>query len=343
MKRFFLSITLLVFSLLFLFSCGRGGDADPVVARFKGIDILASDVRIHMKYSSESVMMDYFMQYGTDAMMNELMMFGTFETDFNKLHSSGVTYYQIIREESVRTAVFFLAFMEMAAEFGITLSDEERAWIEEELDAEMEWFGEAAFYENLREQGFRDREHLALIYSGHVVLDNLVRLLLTDDELFAPFAHLMPPEQVLPELFGAMHILAFMDDFDTQEDAFAYISAIYERIQEGEDFFTLMHEYSHDPGLRDFPFGYTFTFNEMHTPFETAALALEYGEISPIVETPVGYHIIMRVEAYPDDWFMLHGEQPLTLHDRMMEAIFVAIQLRADESYIEYLPALNDV
>ena len=62
----------------------------------------------------------------------------------------------------------------------------------------------------------------------------------------------------------------------------------------------LMFEYNEDPGLAVFPEGYTFTNGEMYPVFEEAVFALEDYEISGIVESQAGYHIIMRVPTHKD-------------------------------------------
>ncbi|MDY5627524.1 MAG: peptidylprolyl isomerase, partial [Clostridia bacterium] len=68
-----------------------------------------------------------------------------------------------------------------------------------------------------------------------------------------------------------------------------------EKIKSGADFDSLMNELSEDPGLAQNPDGYTFGKGEMVAPFEEAAFALKEGEVSGIVESDFGYHIIKRV------------------------------------------------
>jgi len=63
----------------------------------------------------------------------------------------------------------------------------------------------------------------------------------------------------------------------------------------GIDFDELMWEFSIDPGTAMFPGGYTFGRGEMIPEFEDAAFALAVGEISEIVPSVFGYHIIKRV------------------------------------------------
>lgn len=87
-----------------------------------------------------------------------------------------------------------------------------------------------------------------------------------------------------PEQVRASHILV-----ETEEEA----EAIKKELDGGADFAALAKEKSIDPGSKDnggdlnfFPRG------RMHQEFEDAAFALQPGEVSGIVKSPSGYHII---------------------------------------------------
>ena len=66
-----------------------------------------------------------------------------------------------------------------------------------------------------------------------------------------------------------------------------------------------MNDYSEDTGLATNPDGYqAVEAGQMVPEFEEASLALEPGEISDIVESDYGYHIILRLplEVEPADY-----------------------------------------
>lgn len=99
-----------------------------------------------------------------------------------------------------------------------------------------------------------------------------------------------------PEMIKARHILIKVDKSASEEDkkqARKKAEDILSKIKAGEDFAKLASEFSDDPGSKskggDLDF---FARGRMVKPFEDAAFALKPGEVSGIVESPFGYHII---------------------------------------------------
>lgn len=82
----------------------------------------------------------------------------------------------------------------------------------------------------------------------------------------------------------------------TDEEAKKEAQSILDRINAGEDFDTLMNQYSEDTGLSNNPNGYTFTEGQMVTEFYDGAKALAEDEVSELVKSNYGYHIIKRIK-----------------------------------------------
>lgn len=82
----------------------------------------------------------------------------------------------------------------------------------------------------------------------------------------------------------------------TQEEARKTIDDILARLQKGENFEDLALTYSDCPSSEqggDLGF---FGRGRMVAPFDQAAFALRQGQISKVVETQFGYHIIKRTQ-----------------------------------------------
>ncbi len=105
-----------------------------------------------------------------------------------------------------------------------------------------------------------------------------------------------------PEQVKASHILIKIAEDATDEQKMAArkkIDDIRKKAVAGEDFATLAKEYSEGPSnARGGDLGY-FSRGQMVKPFEDVAFSLKKGEISDVVETQFGYHIIMMTDQRP--------------------------------------------
>jgi peptidyl-prolyl cis-trans isomerase D len=104
----------------------------------------------------------------------------------------------------------------------------------------------------------------------------------------------------MPERVRARHIL--FDTTGRDEQAVRQeAEAVLEQAREGADFEALAREHSDDTGTRDrggdldyFPRG------QMVPEFETAAFALAPGQLSDLVRSQFGFHIIQLVDRQPE-------------------------------------------
>lgn len=105
-----------------------------------------------------------------------------------------------------------------------------------------------------------------------------------------------------PEQVKASHILIKVAP-DAEESkknqARKKIETVQKKVRQGEDFSLLAKANSEGPtAQRDGDLGY-FHRGRMAKPFEDAAFALNVGEVSGIVETQFGYHLIKVTDKKP--------------------------------------------
>jgi parvulin-like peptidyl-prolyl isomerase len=83
----------------------------------------------------------------------------------------------------------------------------------------------------------------------------------------------------------------------TKDEAKARALEGLAKVKKGEDFAKVVGEYSDEPGAaqRGGALG-DFTADRMVKPFSDAAFALKVGQVSGLVETPFGFHVIKRTK-----------------------------------------------
>lgn len=83
----------------------------------------------------------------------------------------------------------------------------------------------------------------------------------------------------------------------TKEEAKARALEGLAKVKKGADFAKIVGEYSDEPGAaaRGGALG-SFTPDRMVKPFADAAFALKVGQVSGLVETDFGYHVIKRTK-----------------------------------------------
>lgn len=136
-----------------------------------------------------------------------------------------------------------------------------------------------------------------------------------------------------PERVRARHLLIRVASDASEEDvakARERAEAGLARIRGGEDFAAVASELSEDPGSKDRggDLGF-FTRGQMVPPFEEAAFALQVGEVSDVVETPFGFHIIKVEERHLPDF-----DQVKEVFRQQAKA---TVELDAEETYIKNL------
>jgi peptidyl-prolyl cis-trans isomerase SurA len=122
---------------------------------------------------------------------------------------------------------------------------------------------------------------------------------ITPSEVTAYFKKL--PKDSIPEISSEIEVgmimkIPVIGDADKQV-CIDRLKSFKERIKKGDDFSTLAVLYSEDPGSakKGGELG-MFKRGDMRVEFEAAAFKLKPGEVSDVVETEDGFHIIQMIE-----------------------------------------------
>ena len=184
-----------------------------------------------------------------------------------------------------------------ASEAGVSLTDAEKEAVASEVSGLKQTMGETLFNQQLDEIGYTEETYLTLRLQISLAekFKNTLGFTADDAAVRAYYdEHLASREQ---PYWIAKHILFSTEGMNESEAEAVQKKAqsVLEKIQKGADFDSLMKEHSEDPGLATNPDGYTFTAGQMVPEFEEATKNLDDNQVSGLVKTDYGYHIIKRV------------------------------------------------
>lgn len=125
---------------------------------------------------------------------------------------------------------------------------------------------------------------------------------ISDDEIKKHYEENKDDYKV-PEQLNAAHILVMVKEGENPEkdkEALVKAEGLLKRIKKGDDFSELARENSDCPSkAKGGDLGY-FSKGQMVPEFEEAAFKLKPGEVSGIVKTKFGYHIIKLLDKKPE-------------------------------------------
>ncbi len=221
----------------------------------------------------------------------------------------GVTWGEQLKLTARDNVVLLALVPSLAKEYGVELTDEELQQVVDNRAAGIEDAGGEEMYAyQLQAMGINDATALRLEVNS--ALYNKVQEAFLDKvegELTAEDVAAYVEEN---DLLRAKHILLLTRDMTTGED---YDDAkIAQQKAKADDllaqlradpskFDELMNANSEDTGLTAYPDGYLFTAHEMVPEFEDGTRALGFDEISEVIESDYGYHIILRLDPDCDE------------------------------------------
>lgn len=193
-------------------------------------------------------------------------------------------------------------------------TDEDRAKGQAEAETRIEYLrdragSEEAMLRQLKASGLtldELRSRLIEEATGEAVLRRELNVEITDEQV-QEFYDENPARFEKPEMVRAAHILLRTQDpftnqelsAEVREEKLHRIESLLRRAREGADFAELAVEYSEDTASRDRGGEYTFPRGKMPPAFEAAAFSLAPGQVSDVITTGLGYHIVKVYEKIP--------------------------------------------
>jgi len=302
-----------------------------IVATVNGVEVTHEDVFFRIRQAESILAPEYFAMFPSDERIH-----------FQRAWTGGRDVGRTIREDAVLLAAVPLLFEQYARDNDLQLPQAMIDQVQSDIDNFIEQMGQESFDRAMLVDQISGRDHLAHIFTLYDIIDLVVAHIISNPAEFARFEQYMPPEDDM-EMLGAKHILISFASHASPEAAEALALELHARAVAGEDFDTLIATYGEDPGMVASPQGYTFVSGVMVESFEEATRALEIGEISGLVHSDFGIHIIKRTEPIPEEVQLPWGVTPRTEQNRMAEAVHLGFEAMAQNADIVFKPALDDV
>lgn len=347
----FLVAVLIIVSLT---GCNTDPD-EALVKKITGTDpettvltINGSDISAELYYYWLSIVCEDTAAYFTDGIQWDQVLY------------DDVTVSEYIKDTTLDTLIQYQIVTDLDKEYNLQDEEEVQAYLDEMIANNIEGFGsEEEFEKSLANSGVT-RETILYLYETQYLYSDL------QDKLYAAGGPLevtdADVQAYIDQHYGAENgsysakhiLLKTVDDAGDAlpEDEIAQKKAqaedLLSQLRSSDDpqtlFDQLMAEYNEDTGEPSE--GYTFGPGEMVDEFYEGTAALEEYEISDLVESQFGYHIIMRLpseiptvketkEAYALELFSTMFQERIT--SAKVEYVQDITLMEPEEYYTEYV------
>ena len=210
--------------------------------------------------------------------------------DWNKTLNSGEVLSDAVKNTAIDQAVRTMIVPQKAKEKGYALEQETIDKNETAITGMIEQSGEEALLKKLKKQmGVESIDSFRRLYKMMSEFEGASTQISNDFPAYFPDTSVLDGKEST-EGATVQHVL-IMNETE-KGDAATVANEVLQKANAGEDFTALLKQYNEDTGETEQ--GYTFGSGEMVPEFENAAFALKFGEISDVVQSEYGYHVIKR-------------------------------------------------
>ncbi len=215
-------------------------------------------------------------------------------TEIWETNVDGVTLEQNVKDIALAQIARIKTMNLMAKQFEVELSEEEKAQVENAADA---YYGSLTDME-IERMGV-SKDTVSKLYAEFALAEKVYQYTIKDinPEISDDEARTITVQHILIKTYaldGTGKKIAYTEQ--AKKDAYDRACEVYKLVEQGEDFDELVRRYSEDDKST-----YSFGKGEMDEAFETAAFNLGKDEISDIVESEYGYHIIKCLNTFNKD------------------------------------------
>ncbi|MDR2888729.1 MAG: peptidylprolyl isomerase [Lachnospiraceae bacterium] len=203
----------------------------------------------------------------------------------------GVTLENNVKEMVLAQIAQIKTMNLLGEKYDITLEEEEKAQVAQAADSYF-----ASLNETERSVMNVTEDTITTLYAEYALADKVYQYIIKDinPEISDDEARTITVQHILIKTYalnGSGEKVEYTEA--SRQDAYQRALDIRDQLAQGEDFEKLSMLYNEDEQTL-----YSFGKGEMEEAFENAAFMLETDEISEIVETSYGYHIIKCINTF---------------------------------------------
>lgn len=216
---------------------------------------------------------------------------GAYGTEIWNINLGDVTLEENVKDIALAQIAQIKTMNLMAEKYQVELTQEEKTQAKNAAEV---------YYASLNDTEIEaigaDKKTIEQLYKEYALARNVYQYIIKDinPEISDDEARTITVQHILLKTYamdGTGKKIEYTQN--AREDSYKTACEVWEKAVEGEDFDELIRHYSEDDKST-----YSFGKGEMDPAFEKAAFNLGKGEISDVIETEFGYHIIKCISTF---------------------------------------------